>query len=137
VLGPRRGVHLEVFAANRVVLIPAGLGTRPPRRYSAGRISAARCFADLITIEPTGVILLRPGSRRTLGDVFRSWGQPLSTRRVASFAAGRGSHVVLYVDGQRRPGSPGALRLRPHMEIVLEVGPHVPPHRTYRFPPGT
>jgi len=24
-----------------------------------------------------------------------------------------------------------------HAEIVLEVGPHVPPHSSYMFPPGT
>ena len=24
-----------------------------------------------------------------------------------------------------------------HAEIVLEVGPYVPPHRSYTFPPGT
>jgi len=24
-----------------------------------------------------------------------------------------------------------------HSEIVLEVGPYVPPHRSYTFPPGT
>jgi hypothetical protein len=34
-LGPRTGVHVEVFASNRVVLIPATIGTRPPRRISA------------------------------------------------------------------------------------------------------
>jgi hypothetical protein len=27
--------------------------------------------------------------------------------------------------------------LTPHAEIVLEVGPHVPPHASYTFPPGT
>ena len=63
-LGPRYGVHVEVFAGNRVVLIPAGIGTRPPRALSAGRISAAGCYGDLVTVEPTGVVLVRPGARR-------------------------------------------------------------------------
>src|SRR5437660_865875 len=48
-LGPRFGVHLELFAENRVMLIPAGIGSRAPRRFAAGRIAAARCFGDLVT----------------------------------------------------------------------------------------
>ena len=43
-LGARVGAHVELFAANRVVLIAAGIGTRPPLRYSAGRIASARCY---------------------------------------------------------------------------------------------
>ena len=39
-LGPRFGAHVELFAANRVVLIAAAIGTRPPLRFSAGRIPA-------------------------------------------------------------------------------------------------
>ena len=62
-LGPRIGVHVELFAANRVVLVPAGIGTRPPRGFSAGRISGAGCYGDLVTLEPTGVVLVRPGAR--------------------------------------------------------------------------
>ena len=60
-LGRARGVHVEVFAANRVVLIPAGIGTKPPRATFEGRISKARCFGDLVTLEPTGVVLVRSG----------------------------------------------------------------------------
>jgi hypothetical protein len=80
-----------VFAANRVVLVPAGIGTRPPLRRFAGRIADAHCYGALATIEPTGVVLVRPG----------------------------------------------AVRLLRHAEIVLEVGPPVPPHAVYTFPPGT
>jgi dihydroxyacid dehydratase/phosphogluconate dehydratase len=35
------------------------------------------------------------------------------------------------------PGAPGAVPLTRHAEIVLEVGPHVPPHSSYAFPPGS
>jgi hypothetical protein len=136
-LGPRRGVHVEVFAANRVVLVAAGIGARPPLGRSAGRITTARCFGALVTLEPTGVVLVRPGVRLTVADLFRSWGQPLSSERVVSFAAPAGQRVSVYVDGRKQGGAPGAVGLTPHAEIVIEVGPRVPPHSTYTFPPGT
>ena len=136
-LGRARGVHIEVFAANRVVLIPAGIGTKPPRATFEGRISKARCFGDLVTLEPTGVVLVRSGVTLTLADLFRSWGQPLSRRRLASFSAAAGQRVAVFVGGRPWHGRPGGVPLRPHAEIVLEVGPHVPPHSSYTFPPGT
>jgi len=136
-LGTRLGTHVEVFAENRVVLIAAGIGTRPPVRYSAGRIASAHCYGDLVTLEPTGVVLARPGARLTVADLFRSWGQPLSEHRLASFRAGPGQSVRVFVNGRPRSGAPGAVPLSPHAEIVLEVGPRVPPHAAYAFPPGT
>jgi hypothetical protein len=134
-LGTRIGVHVELFAANRVVLVPAGIGTRPPRSFSAGRISHARCYGALVTLEPTGVVLVRARARLLLSDLFRAWGQPLSPTRLASFPASPGAHVATFVDGRRWRGSPGSVPLRRHAEIVLEVGPHVPPHTAYTFPP--
>jgi hypothetical protein len=136
-LGRRQGVHVEVFAADRVVLIAAGIGTRPPRRFLEGRISSASCYGELVTLDPTGLVLVRPGSHAVLADLFRSWGQPLSTTRLASFSASAGGSVSVFVDGRRWSGSPGAVPLRPHSEIVLEVGPYVPPHSVYTFPLGT
>ena len=136
-LGARVGAHVELFAANRVVLIAAGIGTRPPLRYSAGRIASARCYGDLVTLEPTGVVLVRRGARLTLSDLFRSWGQPLSEHRLASFSAAPGQSVRVFVNGRPRSGPPGAVPLSAHSEIVLEVGPRVPPHASYTFPPGT
>jgi hypothetical protein len=100
---------------------------------SEGRITGARCFGDLVTVEPTGVVLMRPGARATVADLFRSWGQPLTLGRAASFSG----RVRVYVDGRRRPGGAGAVPLTAHAEIVLEVGPYVPPHASYRFPPGS
>ncbi|MGZ4196239.1 MAG: hypothetical protein ACXVUE_11820 [Solirubrobacteraceae bacterium] len=136
-LGARVGAHVELFAANRVVLIAAGIGTRPPVTYSAGRIAKARCYGDLVTLEPTGVVLVRRGARLTLADLFRSWGQPLSDRRLASFSPAPGRRVRVFVGGKPRSGPPGAVPLSAHSEIVLEVGPHVPPHTSYTFPPGS
>ena len=131
-LGPRDGVHVELFAANRVVLVAAGIGVRGPVTRSGGRITGARCYGDVATVEPTGVVLVRPGSRLTMADLFRAWGRPLGARRMLSF---RGP-VSVFVDGRKRPGPPGRVPLARHAEIVLEVGPHVPPHPAYHFPPG-
>jgi hypothetical protein len=126
-------VHVELFAANRVLLVAAGIGTRAPRRRTEGRIAAARCYGTLTTLDPTGVVLVTRGSRLTIADLFRSWGQPLTAHRMASF---RAAAIRAFVNGRRHPGSVGQIRLRRHAEIVLEVGPYVPPHRAYRFPPG-
>jgi hypothetical protein len=136
-LGPRDGVHVEVFAANRVLLLPAGIGTVPPRTSLDGRITAARCYGALVTLDPTGVVRVRPGARLTLGTLFSSWGQPLSRTRLDSFTAAAGSEVAVFVDGKPWGGAPAAVPLTRHAEIVLEVGPHVPPHSSYAFPPGT
>jgi hypothetical protein len=135
-LGPRTAVHVELFAANRVVIVPAGIGTRAPIERLSGRIVAARCYGDLITLEPTGLVLLRRGERLRLSDLFRAWGEPLSATRLGPFAALTGTRVSVFIDGRRRRGSPATVPLRSHAVIVLEVGPHVPPHVSYRFPPG-
>jgi hypothetical protein len=132
-LGPRDAAHVEVFAADRVVLVAAGIGTRPPRRRSEGRIAGARCYGGLVTLDPTGVVLVRRGSPFTIADLFRSWGEPLDVHRMASF---RARSVVAFVNGRRRSGPTGRIRLHRHAEIVIEVGPHVPPHAAYRFPPA-
>jgi hypothetical protein len=123
-----------VFGADRVVIIPAGIGVRPPLRQLDGRISSARCYGSLVTLDPTGVVLVRAGSRPSVSDLFRSWGEPLSAMRLASFTA---RQVAAFVDGRRWRGAIGAIPLGRHAEIVLEAGPYVPPHASYTFPPGT
>lgn len=133
-LGPRVGVHIEVFGAGRVVLLPAGIGARPPLASIAGRITGARCFGAVVTLDPTGVALVPPGARLRLSDLFAAWGEPLSKQRVASFREPRGRHIAVFVDGRRWPGRPGTVPLRRHAEIVIEAGPYVPPHRSYDFP---
>jgi hypothetical protein len=135
--GARDGAHVEVFAQNRVLLLAAGIGTLPPRKTFAGHITAARCYGSLITLDPTGLVLVRAGAKLDVADLFRSWGQPLSRTRLASFTAPAGAQVEVFVDGRRWGGAPGDVPLSWHSEIVLEVGPHVPPHASYRFPPGT
>jgi len=121
-------VHLELFALGRVVIVPVGIGIGGPR-LRLGRVVAARCRRRLWTLDPSGVV--RFERQATLGEFFDVWGQPLGPRRLASFHGA----VSVYVNGSRRRGDPRGLRLRDGDEIVLEVGRHVPPHRSYRFPP--
>jgi hypothetical protein len=132
-LGARYGAHVELYAQDRVVLFPAGIGTEPPRRSQGGRILRARCYGPVVTLEPTGLVLVAPGSRATLGDLFAAWGAPLGRDRAASF---RGP-VRAFVGGHRWTRSPAAIPLSQHAVIVVEIGPFVPPHRQYAFPPGT
>jgi hypothetical protein len=136
-LGTRIGVHVEVFAANRVLLLPAGIGARRPWTKLHGAVTSAGCYGALVTLDPTGLVLVRPGARLTLADLFRSWGEPLSRTRLTSFGAPAGTQVAVFVDGRPWHGAPSAVPLTRHAEIVLEVGPHVPPHSSYAFPPGT
>jgi hypothetical protein len=136
-LGVRAGVHVELFAANRVVIVPAGLGTLPPRTTLSGRITSARCYGDVVTLEPTGLVLVRQGAHTALSELFRDWGQPLTPVRLGPFSASPSKPVLVFVDGRRWRRSPGAVPLARHAVIVLEVGPYVRPHVSYRFPPGT
>jgi hypothetical protein len=131
----RFGVHVELFANRRVVIVPAGIGIAPPRREAGAYVKGGRCSYPLRTREPTGVVEIEGGRRLTLGDLFAVWGQPLSRRRVASFGADGGA-VEAYVGGRPWRGDPRAIPLRRHAQIVLEVGGHVPPHARYRFPSG-
>lgn len=132
-LGPRYGVHVELFAANRVVIVAPGVGTLPPRTFLSGRITAARCYGDVVTLEPTGLVLVRDGLEPRLSALFAAWGQPLSADRLGPFVG----HVRVFVGGRPWSGSPREVPLARHAVIVLEVGPYVPPHHAYRFPPGT
>jgi hypothetical protein len=130
-LGTREQAHVELFGANRVVLLAAGIGTRAPRRLVDGRLRRAACFGALVTLDPTGTVYLRPGTHPTVGGLFSAWGQPLTRTRIASFT---GERVHVYMDGRLHRGSPRSVPLTSGAEIVLEVGPHVPPHTRFTFP---
>ena len=128
----RYGVHLELFARRRVMIVSPGIGIAPPRERSGAYVRGGRCSYPLRTREPTGVIEVAGGEERELGDLFALWGRPLTRGRIASF---RGP-VEAYVGGRRWRGDPRRIPLRRHAQIVLEVQGHVPPHAAYRFPPG-
>ena len=124
----RYGVHLELFAHGRVILVPAGIGV--------GHRATARCSYPLRTHDPTGVIGVAGSRPYTLGQFFALWRQPLSPTRLLGFTAPATRPVRAYVNGVRWRGDLAAIPLRRHAEIVLELGPVIPPHPSYRFPPG-
>jgi len=117
------------------VIVPAGIGIGGPWRATSGRIAAARCYGALVTLQPTGVVLVAHGARLRLADLFRAWGQPLSPLGLASFRTSAIRPVTAFVDGRRWTRPPGSVPLSNHAEIVVEIGPRVPPHRSFVFPP--
>jgi hypothetical protein len=127
--------HVELFAADRVVIVPAGIGmVGPPLRIRGARVRAGRCAYPLRTLDPTGLVLFGHGTPRTLGDLFEIWGQPLNRTVMAGFHASSRGHVSVFVDGVLRHGDPAAAPLVPGSQVTIEVGAHVPPHGRYTFP---
>jgi hypothetical protein len=134
----RFGVHLELFANRRVMIVPAGIGMAPPLVRDGATVRSGRCSYAVRTRQPTGVLEVASESRLTLGDVFAVWGRPLSRSRLAGYRARSrsGERVRAWVGGCPWTGALGAIPLRRHAQIVLEGGGYVPPHATYRFPRG-
>jgi hypothetical protein len=132
--GPRFGVHVELFAHGRVVIVPAGIGVAAPRRRVGAFVRPRSCSYAVRTLGPTGVAGVRRGARLTLGRLFAVWGQRLSPTRLVGFSTRRSAPVRAYVAGRRWRGRLGAIPLRRHAQIVLELGRFVPPHRSFRFP---
>lgn len=128
---PAAAAHLELFAAGRVVLVPAGIGVAPPRRTEGGYVTGGRCATALRTTEPTGLIEITAGQHASLGDLFTVWGRRLDDHRLLSH---RGP-VRAWLDGVRWRGPVRAIPLRDGAQIVLVTGPAVPVHATYGFPP--
>jgi hypothetical protein len=123
--GGRYGVHVELFARGRVVIVPARIG-----------VARRGCSYATRTVEPTGVIEVQRDAGVTLGDFFDIWGQPLSATRLAGFSTTGSAPVRAYVTGRRWRGPLRSIRLRRHAQIVLELGPFIPPHRAFLFRPG-
>ena len=132
----RRGgwssAHVEVFAQRRVVVIPAGIGIGGRVEHDGAYVAAGRCSYPVRTVAPTGVVQIERRARRTVGDLFDLWGQRLDRRRLAGF---RG-RVHAFVGGRPWRGDVGAIPLRHHAQIVLEVGGYVPPHPLFLFADG-
>jgi hypothetical protein len=129
----RVGVHLEIFAHGRVVVVPAGIGMAPPLHRNGAYVASGRCSYPARTREPTGVIELARYTQLTLGDFFGVWQKPLGPRRLLGFRTDSDHPVRAYVDGRPYLGSPASIRLRRHAEIVLEIGRHIAPHVSYAF----
>jgi hypothetical protein len=126
-------VHVEICVDRKVLLLPAGIGLRPPlRRIGLSRLAGGACAYPLHTLDPTGTVLVERSQPRALGDLFSLWGQRLAPRRLLSFTG----RVRAFRNGRAWHGDPRRMPLQRHDEIVLEVGGYVPPHSRYLFPEG-
>ena len=132
----RFGVHLELFANRRVMIVPAGIGIAPPLVRDGATVRSGRCSYPIRTRQPTGVFEVERGSRLTLGDAFAVWGRPLSRTRLAGYRARRGDQIRAWVGGCPWRGPLARIPLQRHAQIVLEGGGFVPPHASYLFPRG-
>jgi hypothetical protein len=126
-------VHVEIFVNRRVLLLPAGIGLRPPlRRAGIARLQGGRCAYPLHTLDPTGTVFVDRTRQRVLGDLFAVWGQRLAPRRLLSFSG----LVQAFRNGRAWRDDPQRIPLQRHDSIVLEIGGYVPPHARYLFPGG-
>src|SRR4051794_41968529 len=75
-------VHVEIFVNRRVLLLPAGIGLRPPlRRAGLARLAGGRGAYPLHTLDPTGTVFVDRRRARTLGELFAVWGHRLPPPR--------------------------------------------------------
>jgi hypothetical protein len=130
----RMGVHIEVFARGRVVIVPAGIGVATPFARDGAFVRPRACTYPLRTLAPTGVVEVDRRRRLTLGHLFRLWGQPLSRTRLVGFRTTSKRPVRAYVAGRRWRRRLDAIPLRHHAQIVLQLGRYIPPHKRFLFP---
>src|SRR5205807_920642 len=111
------------------LLVAMGCGGPGPGGGPLAPDSQSVLALDLAMTRPVGP---GPGRTPTVGRLFVLWGRPLSPTRLAGFAG----RVLAFVGGRRWTGDPRALPLSRHAQIVLELGPRIPPHAAYLFPGG-
>ncbi len=126
----RYAVHLDVLVDGRAVAVPAGLGMAARNHQ----------IAPLYTDDGSGIVHVSSDASApvfTLGQFFDEWQVALTASRLGGLRKGA---VVAYVNGARFGGEPGAVVLKPHLEIVISCGSGkgaaltVP--KTYSFPAG-
>jgi hypothetical protein len=95
-----------------------------PIPQNVGQPGGRRCIYWLHTHTPDGVIHIEAPKDRgfTLGEFFKVWGQPLSRTQAASLRAPKASGMKVWVDGKPFKGDPNTIVLKPHTDIVIQVG---------------
>jgi hypothetical protein len=115
--------HLDLFYAGRMVPVPGQVGVVQGCRYWLHTYSAD----GVVHVQGPAAVASR---QFTLGDFFWVWGQPLSSRQVATLKVGHGQQLKAWLDGRPYAGDLAGMVLHPHDDVVLEVGPpFVPPPR--------
>jgi hypothetical protein len=119
--------HLEILHQGTPVTVPAQIGI------------PGTCFYWMHTHDTSGIIHIeapRESSSRqfTLGEFFQVWGQPLSSKQVATLNVGSGEQVKAWVNGQPYTGDPSKIVLKSHEQLVIEIGhPFTDPPPTYTW----
>jgi hypothetical protein len=108
--------HLDLFRNGRRIPVPAGVGT------------TAKCVYWLHTNQASGIVHVAApasaGSRLfTLGDFLTVWGQPPPSAQAGILQIGSGQQLKVWQDGRPFTGGPAPLVLRPHTQVVVELGP--------------
>lgn len=120
--------HLQVYVNGQSRALPGAIGLLGPVRQDTPVgpfYGASKCYYWLHTHTSDGIIHIESPTARiyTLGNFFDEWGQPLSSRRVAS-AQGK---VTAFVNGKAWTKNPRAIPLQPHAVIQLDIGSPVVP----------
>jgi hypothetical protein len=123
--------HVDILVRNVSVPIPAGVGIVQPNSQQTPvgpYVSSGKCFYWLHTHDTSGIVHVEAprqaaGRQFTLGEFFKIWGQPLSTRQVATNSVRPGEQLKVWVDQKPYPGDPNNIVLHSHTQIVLEIGP--------------
>src|SRR5581483_3963000 len=115
--------RLTLFVNGNSQRVPAGVGIAGAHLQATQRgpfVDSGACFAWLHTHAADGIIHIESPVQRTftLVNFFDVWGQPLSSSQVGPVKG----HVTALVDGQVWLGEPGAIPLKAHTQIQLEVG---------------
>jgi hypothetical protein len=130
-------VHLTVFVNGKPRAVPAGIGFWPPlgpQNYRHGQfgVTPGSCWSSLSTRYPDGLVHVESPTKRSfvLGELFDSWGQPLSRSAVGP------EHGPLRAIVNRRvwTGDPRRIPPEAHAQIQLEVGKPLVAPQQIRFP---
>jgi hypothetical protein len=114
--------HLTLIYRGEPATIPAQTGIITD---SSGNV---KCFYWMHTHTDSGIIHIEApkgyaSTQFTVGDFFKVWDQPLTSKQVATFPLSKGDEVKVWVDGQPYTGDPAKVVLKSHTQVVIEVGP--------------
>ena len=127
--------HLDVLVDGDPVTVPPQIG------FAYGSNGQPNALSSLHTHQPDGIIHIeaeKPADY-TLGQFFKEWQVPLSSRCVDTLCADATHTLSFYVNGKQVTGDPNAIVLHAHDEIAVlytTKGATVKPPSSYDFPAG-
>lgn len=125
----RANVRLTVYINGQQAGIPAGIGSVAPSQPGVAALASdgqTTCLYALHVFEADNIIHVdSPVNRNyTLGEFFDIWGQPLSRRQVADYAAAPDHALTFYIfdpsgNQQTYNSDPRSIPLVEHETIVI------------------